>query len=136
MIDKLIALVKSGFESVTDTRSKNLSYKMPGLLSLAFAMFHLKDASVSAFRKDFSIRTENLKRVYGVTHLPGDTALRESIDEVNPKELQVLFKAQMDLLKAKDLNSPTLATLKADKNESANKNQPKKVLAEAFSDMF
>lgn len=101
MIDKLIQLIRGGFEKITDPRRNNLSYSLPSLLSQSFAMFHLKDASLSSFREQFSIRAENLERVYGVTVLPGDTALREGIDEVNPKELQQLFKPQIDLLKTK-----------------------------------
>jgi len=68
-------------------------------LSLAFAMFHLKDSSLSAFREQFSVRAENLNQVYGVDELPGNTALRESIDLVPPEELQHLFKPLIDFLK-------------------------------------
>jgi len=82
-----------------DPRRNNISYELPSLLSLAFAMFHLKDASLSSFREQFSIRSENLQRVYGVDILPGDTAIRQGIDEINPKELQSLFKPQVDFLK-------------------------------------
>jgi len=99
MIDKLIKLVRDGFQTVKDTRRNNLKYELPQLLSLAFAMFHLKDASLSSFREEFAIRTENLERVYGVEVLPGDTAIRQGIDEVNPSELQALFKPQIDFLK-------------------------------------
>lgn len=99
MADKLIKLVKKGFEAITDGRKENYSYELPSYLSLAFSMFHLKDPSLSAFRDKFSVRAENLDRVYGVTALPGDTAIRKSIDEVNPKELQNLFKPQLDYLK-------------------------------------
>ena len=101
MKDTLIKLIRSGFEKITDTRSSNISYDLKNQLSLAFAMFSLKDASLSLFRKRFSVRADNLKRVYGVEELPGDTALREGLDEVNPKELQALFKPQLDLLAEK-----------------------------------
>jgi len=99
MIDKLIKLVRGGFQLVHDPRRNNLSYELPNLLSLAFAMFHLKDSSLSSFKEQFSIRSENLHRVYGVNILPGDTAIREGIDEVNPKDLQSLFKPHLDFLK-------------------------------------
>lgn len=99
MVDRLINLIKTGFNVITDSRRDNSSYELSNNLSLAFSMFHLKDSSLSAFRNKFSVRAENLDRVYGVSTLPGDTALRESIDEVNPKELQGLFKPQIDYLK-------------------------------------
>ena len=99
MVDKLIKLVRNGFEAIKDKRKENYTYNLPSYLSLAFSMFHLKDPSLSSFRDKFSVRAENLDRVYGVSILPGDTAIRESIDKVNPKELQSLFKPQLDYLK-------------------------------------
>ena len=99
MIDKLIKLVREGFQMVKDPRHNNISFELSNLLNLAFAMFHLKDCSLSSFKEQFSVRSENLGRVYGVDALPGDTALREGIDGVEPKELQVLFKPQIEFLK-------------------------------------
>lgn len=98
MIDKIIQLVRSGFEGVTDLRRNNSSYTMANLLNIGFAMFHLKDSSLSSFREQFSVRAENLECVYGVKELPGDTALRQGIDDVLPQELQALFKPMMDFL--------------------------------------
>jgi len=98
LIDKMIKLMRSGFSGVNDTRRSNLTYSMPNLLNLAFAMFSLKDSSLSSFHKQYDVRAENLKRIYGVTELPGDTALREGIDEVLPQDLQCLFKPALDYL--------------------------------------
>lgn len=99
MIDKLIKLVRAGFDKVTDPRRNNYTHDLPNMLGLSFAMFHLKDSSLTSFREQFSIRAENLERVYGVDILPGSIAIRESIDEVNPSELQSLFKPSLDFLK-------------------------------------
>ncbi|WP_339697933.1 excinuclease ABC subunit A [uncultured Marixanthomonas sp.] len=53
--------------------------------------------------------------------------------EAGIKGGEVIFNGPIiDFLKAKNLNSPTLATLKAAKNKNTAKNQPKKVSAEAF----
>jgi|TARA_B110000967_G_C18824927_1_gene530810 hypothetical protein len=98
MVDKLIKLVRKGLKTVTDPRRKNFTYEISTMLNLAFAMFHLKDSSLSSFQEQYSVRAENLARVYGVKELPGNIALRESIDEVSPSELQALFKPQLDLL--------------------------------------
>jgi hypothetical protein len=98
MIDKLIKIVIEGFKQVKDPRRANISYNLAGLLNLGFAMFHLKDSSLSSFREQYSVRAENLERVYGVKSLPGSIALRESIDEVAPAELQSLFIPLVDLL--------------------------------------
>jgi hypothetical protein len=99
MIDKLIKLVRAGFDKVTDPRRNNFTHNLPNMLGLSFAMFHLKDSSLTSFRDQFSIRAENLERVYGVNTLPGSIAIRESIDEVNPSELQSLFKPSLNFLK-------------------------------------
>lgn len=99
MIDKLIKLVRDGFENITDSRDDNTSYSLSNLLSLGFSMFHLKDSSLSSYREQFDVRAENLERIYGVVALPGDTALRKGIDEVLPSELQALFKPSLDFLK-------------------------------------
>ena len=99
MIDSIIKLVRRGFATIKDPRKENKSYDLVNLLSLAFAMFSLKDSSLSSFREQFSVRAENLDRVYGVSQLPGDTALREGLDEVDPKELQSLFRPCLDRLR-------------------------------------
>lgn len=101
MVDYLIQLVRTGFASITDTSRRNRSYDLSSLLSLAFAMFHLKDASLSAFRAQFSVRGENLSDVYGVKSLPGDTALRTRLDQVTPSDLQALFQPQIEVLQSK-----------------------------------
>ena len=98
MIDKMIKLVRDGLSSVRDFRQENYTYELPNLLNLAFAMFSLKDASVSAFREQYSVRAENLQRVYGVDVLPGNVAFREAIDQVEPEDLQDLFKPLLDFL--------------------------------------
>lgn len=98
MVDKVIKIVLEGLKGVKDARRTNISYDLAGLLNLSFAMFHLKDSSLSSFREQYSVRSENLERVYEVKKLPGSTALRESIDEVSPSELQSLFIPLFDLL--------------------------------------
>lgn len=100
MIDKVIKSVREGFSQVGDSRRDNQRYSLANMLSLAFAVFHLKDPSLSSFRDKYDVRAENLQRVYGVTDLPGDTALRQGIDRVTPSELQALFRPQMDFLKS------------------------------------
>lgn len=99
MVNQLIKYITSAFESIPDPRRNNASYSLSSLLSLSFAMFHLKDSSLLAFRNRFSLRAENLERVYGVSQLPGDTAIRQAIDKVNPKHLQSLFSPLINKLR-------------------------------------
>lgn len=98
MIDQLISILKECFKALPDIRRDNQRYSLDSLLSLAFAMFHLKDSSLSLFRQQFSVRGVNLEKVYGVRALPGDTALREAIDGVEPELLQSCFSALIDFL--------------------------------------
>lgn len=98
MIDELLRLVRVGFEEIKDVRKFNQTYSLSSMLGLSFAMFHLKDSSLSSFREQYSIRFENLKSVYGVNVLPGDTAIREAIDTVSPGLLQNMFRLLFSVL--------------------------------------
>lgn len=103
MIDKLIQLVREGFEKVTDSRRSNSSYELADILSTGFAIFSLKDPSLAFFREQYPVREENLRRIYGIGSLPGDTALRESLDGADPKELQNQFKIPLGILKEENV---------------------------------
>lgn len=91
LFDNIVKRLREKFSTIKDNRRKNTTYALTDLLSIAFAMFSLKDSSLSSFRDKFSIRGENLERIYGIEQLCGDTALRSGLDVVNPEELQALF---------------------------------------------
>ena len=99
MIDELIKLVREGFKSIKDHRAYNSTYSLEDLLSAGFAVFSLKDPSLLAFRQQFPRRSENLKRIYGIEHIPEDTALREGLDGIDPAHLQKQFKPLIDRLR-------------------------------------
>lgn len=92
MVDKLIQSIKSGFKSVSEHRYKNAQIGLDDYLQTGFAMFHLKDPSLNHFRENYPEREANLKRIYGVEFLPSDTALREGIDGITPKDIQECFR--------------------------------------------
>ena len=96
MIDTIIKLVREGLSKVKNPRQENRTYTLSNLLNMGFAMFSLKDPSVSFFRDSYSIRAENLATVYGVEKLPGNIAFREALDQVNPLELQAQFPILID----------------------------------------
>lgn len=98
IIDKLIKSVRTCFDGVQDPRSENSTYTFSNLLNMGFAMFHLKDPTLSAYKEQYDVRSDNLRRVYGVEHLVGDTAFREGVDKLIPKKLQKLFKPFLALL--------------------------------------
>lgn len=87
MIDKLIAQTRENLAEIPDNRNYNTSYEQIDSLMGAFAMFSLKDSSLLVFRKEFPARADNLKRIYGLTSIPSDTAMRETVDKIPPKEL-------------------------------------------------
>ena len=64
-------------------------------------MFGLKYPSLLQFdhdaRTDELVR-ENLRRLYGIKRAPCDTALRERLDEVDPRQLRAVFKRVFTLL--------------------------------------
>jgi Transposase DDE domain len=103
MIDELIKLIREGFMSIKDHRKYNSTYSMGDLLSAGFAIFSLKDPSLLAFRQQFPLRSENLKRIYGIKQIPEDTALREGLDGVEPIVLQAQFKPLLDRLRKEDM---------------------------------
>jgi hypothetical protein len=91
MIDNLIKQTRENLSQIPDYRKYNKTYGQIDSLMGAFAMFSLKDPSLLAFRKEFPARADNLKRIYGITTIPADTAMREAIDKIPPKELSKQF---------------------------------------------
>ena len=90
----LLREVRASFERIEDTvagRGLNLT----DCLMSGLAIFGLKYASLLRFdrdaRQDESIRS-NLRSLYGIGRAPSDTALRERLDEVDPRSLRSAFK--------------------------------------------
>jgi len=88
----LLKLLRSGFEKIEDHRVAELiKVSLADTLMSAFAMFSLKDPSLLAFDK--RRRTDgNLKRVYDLEGVPCDTQMRTTLDEVEPREVKLVFK--------------------------------------------
>ena len=91
MFSSLILLLKSHFDGIVDKRRVNKHYSLSDSLLCAFAMFSLKDPSLHLFRTRYDQREANLKRIFLVENPPGDSALRESIDQIDSTDLQSLF---------------------------------------------
>ena len=90
--DSLFALIRTGFEQVSDKRAENVRITMPDALMSGFAMFSLKDPSLLAFeeRKETD---NNLKSIYGIEKAPGDTQMRTILDKVDPEEIRPVFSS-------------------------------------------
>ena len=90
----LLREARASFDTLDDpVRSRGLS--LAECLMSGLAVFGLKYPSLLQFDRD--ARTDelvraNLKSLYGIERVPCDTALRERLDEVDPRELRGVFK--------------------------------------------
>jgi hypothetical protein len=87
--DSLVALLRSRFEKLTDSRSGVPTISMADAVMSAFAMFSLKDPSLLAFDKRRD--DENLEALYKIKRVPSDTQMRVILDPVPPEELRPAF---------------------------------------------
>ena len=88
--DALLRAVQDVFCQVPEHRKGDPDIPLGDALMSAFAMFSLKSPSLLAFDK---VRAEdNLQRIYGIGRVPCDTAMREILDPVDPKDLRPAFK--------------------------------------------
>jgi hypothetical protein len=88
--DALFGTLRSGFAAMAEHRPGTPDISLTDARMSAFAMFSLKSPSLLAFDRE---RPEgNGQRVYGIERVPCDTAMRESLDPVEPESLRPLFK--------------------------------------------
>ena len=90
----LLRAVRKSFDKVPDPVPRR-KFTLSDCLMSGLAVFGLKYPSLLQFdrdaRTDETVRA-NLKTLYGVERAPCDTALRERLDEVDPRKLRVAFK--------------------------------------------
>jgi hypothetical protein len=88
--DALLRLVRTGFATILDHRRDEVQISLADALMSGFALFSLKSPSLLAFDKQ---RVEgNLTTIYGIQHVPCDTAMRETLDPVAPESLRPVFR--------------------------------------------
>jgi len=90
-VDSLFALVRAGFEQVSDKRAENASQSLSDTLMSGFAMFSLKDPSLLAFDQRRATDS-NLRNIYGIVHIPSDTQMRTILDDVDPTGIRPIFR--------------------------------------------
>src|SRR5881397_253412 len=87
--DALFRLLREHFATIADDRVDEVEIPLSDALMSAFAIFSLKAPSLLSFDKQ---RAEgNLKTIYGITHTPCDTRMRERLDPVSPESLRPSF---------------------------------------------
>jgi hypothetical protein len=88
--DALFRFIRNSFATIPDHRKGAVDIALPDALMAGFALFSLKSPSLLAFDKQ---RVEgNLTTIYGIQHVPCDTAMRESLDPVAPEALRPVFR--------------------------------------------
>ena len=88
--DALFRLIRKSFAIIPDHRKGEVDIALPDALMAGFALFSLKSPSLLAFDKQ---RVEgNLTTIYGIQHVPCDTAMRETLDPVAPESLRPVFR--------------------------------------------
>jgi hypothetical protein len=95
--DKLLQVIRAGFEKVKDHRAANASLSLSDALMSAFAMFSLKDSSLLEF-DGRRAKGSNLQQIYGLAGVPSDTQMRTILDPLQPEEIKPLFKAVFEQL--------------------------------------
>ncbi len=90
----LLRLVRAEFDRIKDpVASRGLC--LPDCLMSALAMFGLKCPSLLNFEQQARNRNRvrsNLRNLYGVLRVPSDTAMRERLDQVDPRAVRGAFK--------------------------------------------
>ncbi len=90
----LLRLVRAEFDRIKDAVASRGLCQTDGLMS-ALTMFSLKYPSLLNFDQDARDENRvrsNLRNLYGVLRAPSDTALRECLDQVDPRAVRGVFK--------------------------------------------
>lgn len=88
--DPLIQQIRLRAEQLPDARRRDGDYSVADAVLSAVAMFSLKDPSLLAFQERRN--DENMKNLYGIGQVPGDTQMREILDPLRPDLLRPMFQ--------------------------------------------
>jgi Transposase DDE domain len=111
--DNLLTNLKQSFEQIPDSRSPiNSTKPLADALLSAFALFILKDRSLLQFIHRLKERSNNLQNIFKISTVMSDTAVRQIIDPVEPKQLKAVLRKPVQLL----LNQNVLAPYRFMKN--------------------
>ena len=89
--EALMEMVSEEFARLQDHRRANSRYELADVLRSAFAMFSLKSPSLLSFREQTKQEERNLKAIYRIGSVPGDTQMRAALDPVPPSPLRAIF---------------------------------------------
>lgn len=89
--DALMQMLSQEFAQLPDHRRTNCSYQLADILRSAFAMFSLKSPSLLSFKEQTKPEEKNLKAIYHIQSIPGDTQMRAALDPLDPPPLRAIF---------------------------------------------
>jgi len=84
-------MLSEEFAQLPDHRRVNSSYSLADVLRSAFAMFSLKSPSLLSFKEQTKQEEKNLKAIYHLQSVPGDTQMRAALDPLDPSPLREIF---------------------------------------------
>src|SRR4029077_19885786 len=87
--DALFRLLREHFATIVEDRGDEVEIPLSAAWMTAFARFSLTAPSLLAFDKQRA--DGNLQTIYGITHTPCDTRMRERLDPVSPESLRPSF---------------------------------------------
>ncbi len=90
----LLRVVRDEFDRIKDPVASG-DLGLTDCLMSALAMFSLKHSSLLSFERgarDENLIRSNLRNLYGVVRAPSDTAMRERLDQVDPRAIRGVFK--------------------------------------------
>lgn len=81
------------FDEIEDHRQRVLDYSLSDCLMSALAMMFMQDPSLLAFQRRLqeSRNANNLKTIFHIEAIPSDTQLRDTLDEVDPAGVEVIY---------------------------------------------
>ncbi len=85
--------LSQAFDQVEDHRLGVVDYSLSDCLMSAFAMMFFQDPSLLAFQRRLQETADlnNLKTIFNIENIPGDTALRDNLDHVEPESLEDVY---------------------------------------------
>lgn len=89
--EALTQMLSEEFAQLPDHRRANSSYRLADVLRSAFAMFSLKSPSLLSFKEQTTQEEKNLKAIYHIQSIPGDTQMRTALDPLAPSPLRAIF---------------------------------------------
>ena len=99
IFEKLLGLLVAKGDALPDSRKngRNFRYRLSDVLKCAFAVFFFQHPSLLDFQRKMQEqrRRSNMETIFGIHKIPGDTQIRNILDEVEPKQFGGIFNESL-----------------------------------------